>query len=707
MKKVIISLFIGFFILINASAADYNGTAIATCACCGAIGQAYYVKDDNGGTILDIKWSCSCILPIDGKCGKCTKHCTCVKECTFVTKCSKKHCNILVCSDCGRHKNDATCGGDCINDQYCSHCREPWCSICNNHICKHNKSGYCSKPHCTSRYYCSKCGHICSGEHQYGTLICPEAHCNDFICTVAGCNEHKNVICGGGHTKGSWVEENGVHNRYCGRTDLGCTTVVDTHAIVWGTPDKTHVSTCMRGCGLTYTHTPKWGEYYKDGDKHTRYCTVVVGDTTCQATDSHMASWSGYVKSDNGGEESGASHLRRCTVTGCKLTSDEHVWSNDVKWRMVDEEKHKRVCPTCELVQVLGHDFVERVAIADDIEKHYKVCALCLDAEDNKYRLHETHVDEETNGRGNGICDLCNKELWRVTKSTTELTNEDVTVKVEMFSDHDDRIKLPKKMIDEYGNEFFEESGEYTIEENGQYIFSFEYPDRDVVVDIDNINYSIYGRVFITPGTATTGSVTLKLVTSTEGFNKTIDVAFEDEPWHENTLELEREVSSNGRYVFYAKDSLGNDATFVANVNNIVSGFGSVTTTFDVFQNGYIFTDILVNVNQAWILDDALVNCLEGSIYKYKVDGSGLKTAVNFNKVQISDALGNKVTDKILSSGAYYLRVAIGGANVFDDVGTYMVEVRDVTVKNGDSTLVTLSGKNRIEVVVQSLNDLT
>ena len=722
MKKFLMCLFIGLFILTGSAFA----ASASPCNCCGAsVTLESYTS--NGKPVRTYKFSCECyhVGPSCSLCshGKCRNCCSCWNDsgsggsgsgsgssghiCSFLNKCSKTHCDKYICTYCGVHKNNATCGGDCNSNGYCSHCRVWYCSICNRHKCTHNRNGYCSKPHCTSRVYCSKCGHVCNGDHKYGTLICPEVHCGDFICTVAGCNQHKSVACGGGHTNGEWTEENGVHNRYCGRTDLGCTTIVDTHSAIWGTPDKTHTSTCMRGCGLTYTHVPKWGEYFKNGSMHTRNCTVTVGDAACQATDTHTPSWSGYVKSDNGGEESGASHLRRCTVNGCKLTDGEHTWSNDVKWRKVDEEKHKRECPTCGLTQILNHDFVERITIADDIEKHYKVCALCVDEEDNKYKAYENHVDEETNGRGNGICDLCNKELWRVTKSIEVPTNENVIVEVEMFSDYDDKIKLPKKMTDEYGNEFFEESGKYSIEKNGQYTFTFECPDRDVVVDIDNISKNIYGRVLVTPDTATTGRVTLKLVTSTEGIDKTIDVKFENEEWQIDTLELEREVSSNGVYTFYAKDSLGNTEVFSVNVSNIVSGFGSVTTTFDVFQNGYVFTDILVNVNQAWILDDALVNCLEGSIYKYKVDGSGLKTAVGFNKVQIVDSLGNKVTDEVLNSGSYYLRVAIGGTNVFSDVGTYMIEIKDVTIKNGENTLVTLSGKNRIEVVVQSLNDLT
>lgn len=631
--------------------------------------------------------------------------------CSFLNYCSKTHCSIKVCSECGKHKNDATCGGGCNTSGYCKHCSVKYCSIC-GHRCTHNRSGYCSKPHCTSRSYCTKCGHSCNGDHKF-TKDCGEVHCSDMVCSVSGCNVHKSGSCGGGHTNGRWLDVNGTHTRHCGRTDLGCNVIVATHTPVWGTPNSNHISTCMMGCGIISSHEAKWGEYFSSGDKHLRRCTVVVGGGNCQATDYHEPVWSEYVKSDGGkdGDSSGASHFKKCTVEGCKLTGYEHKWSDDIKWISVDEQTHKRVCPTCNLTQVLEHNFIERIAISGDIEKHYKVCDLCFDGNDseNKYKTYETHVDVESSGRGNGICDLCNKELWMVTKSIIEPTREDVVVTVEMFSDYTDKIINPVKMMDEYGNEFVNDSGNYTIEKNGKYTFVFECPDRDVIVEINNISKNVYGKVFITPDTATTGKVTLKLITSTEGINKIIDVKFGTEDWNNNTLILEREVSSNGKYTFYARDSLGNNEIFIVNVDNIVSGFGSVTTTFDVFQNGYIFTDILVNVNQAWISDDMLINCLDGSIYKYKVDDSGatVKEPVDFKKVQITDSLGNKITDSTLESGVYYLRVAIGGADGFTNVGTYMIEVKDVTVKKGENTLITLMGKNRIEVVVQSLNNLT
>lgn len=732
MKKFIVCLFIGLFILVgygecnscfccgkdvgkkitcgscSSSRCSSCGLCSYHCKCCPCCGTpntggdfcsnctGYYI----GTSVTMNNYICS-------SCRRCRLHCSCPPACSFVNTCSKEHCNIKVCSDCGAHKNGATCGGDCNTNGYCKHCSVRYCSICDNHRCSHNNNGYCSKPHCTSRYYCTKCGHSCNGDHRFSSSsICGEVHCSDKVCTVSGCNVHQTGVCGGGHTNGEWKVVNGSHFRYCGRTDLNCGEVVSTHTPTWGTPNSNHVSTCMMGCGITTSHSATWGEYFSDGENHLRRCTVVVGGGNCQAVDSHRPVWSQeYRKSDNGGEESGASHLKDCTV--CGLTGYEHKWSDDVKWISIDEQKHKRVCPTCNLTQVLEHNFIERVAIDGDIEKHYKLCDLCVDESDNKYKLYETHIDEESDGRGNGICDLCNKELWKVTRSIEEPTNQDVVVTVTMFSDYEDKIKKPSKMVDEYGNEFINNNGEYVIEENGQYTFVFECPDRDVVVNVDNISKKVYGKIFVTPDTATTGKVTLKFVTSTEGIDKTIDVRFEGEEWTEDTLILERDVTSNGTYMFYAKDSLGNFNMFDIDVDNIVSGFGSVTTTFDVFQNGYIFTDILVNVNQEWILDDMLINCLDGSIYKYKVDNSvSEKSYVSFNKVQIIDSLGNKVTD-ILESGTYYLRVAIGGANVFKDIGTYMVEVNDVVVRKGNSTLITLSGKNRIEVVVQSLNDLT
>lgn len=624
--------------------------------------------------------------------------------CSYVSKCPKKHCDVLVCSVCGSHKNDANCGGDCDNNGYCKHCSVTYCSICNDHECVHDKNGYCQKPHCESRIYCSKCGHTCDGDHVYGTLTCSKAHCDILVCTVAGCNEHKDgALCGGDHNKGEWTINGNDHNRYCGVENCG--EVVESHVGIWGAADGNHLSVCVRGCNLTYTHQPVWGEYTQDGSKHSKKCTVTLGGALCQAKVQHDPRWSEYQKLDNGGDESGAFHVKKCL--DCGIIGESHGWADDTKWRAINESEHKRTCSICGVSQILPHDFIERRSIDGDLEKHYKICTLCVDDDDNSYGLYEKHVDAETDGRGNGVCDLCNKELWSVTKSISVPTNHSVSIEVNMFSAHDDKMKLPSKVTDANGDEILGTNGKYDIDRNGKYIFYFECPDRNVMVEVDNISFNIYGRIFATPDTSTTGNVTLKLVTSKEGIDKTIDVKYENEEWENDTLEIEREVSNNGEYTFYARDSLGNSETYTFYVDNIVSGFGSVTTTFDVFQNGYVFTDILVNVNQAWVTDDALINCLNGSIYKYKVDSDGLKTNADFNKVQIVDSLGNRVTEQILSSGVYYLRVAIGGSNMFTDVGTYMIEIKDVTVKVGENTLITLSGKNRIEVVVQSLNDLT
>lgn len=696
--------------------------AVLSCHCCGAP-----VTRTNSG----YSYTCACThltgptIAACNWCPKCLNCCECDNGsqsnqgghvCSFLVKCSNTHCNINVCS-CGKHRNNATCGGGC---KYiaCNHCSARYCAICNNHSCSCNTNGRCYKPHCTNNVYCSWCGHTCDGDHKYNLTTCNMAHCSDFVCTVAGCNEHKSGQCGGGHVEGNWFLVGESHKLRCSI----CNETIDTHGAVWGAPNAMHTSSC-RKCSLTNTHTANWGAYQTIGNMHTSYCTVSVGGSVCPAAMVHIPTWSGYVKADGGGEASSAQHIRRCSVTGCNVVSDGHGFSNSDKWYKVDEEKHRRTCSNCGLTQTLAHNFISRESIDDDIENHYKVCYTCVDDNDVNYRVLERHVDEEINGRGNGICDLCNKELWRVSISDLNPTNKDITAKVEVFSDYADRIELPNKMIDLYGNEIVSESGFYIISENTDsesgkyYVFCFETPDVNVPIEITNISKDIYGKVYISPDVATKGEVTLKLVVSDERFDKTIDLKFENESWDSTTYnsdkdvyELTRTVENNGEYVFYARDSLGNEKEFSVNVNNIVSGFGTVTTTFDAFQHGYIFTDILVNVTQEWILDDAIINCLSSSVYKYKVDGDGIKVPVsgNVNKVQITDEMGNIVTSNILESGIYYVKVAIGGPSVFNDVGTYMVEIMDTKIQrsNGD-TLVTLSGKNRIEVVVQSLNDLT
>lgn len=626
---------------------------------------------------------------------------------TYV-ECSQKHCFEKVCSypDCGVHKGVDTCNGGCDQLGECTHCSILYCSKCNDHICTHNIEGYCFKPHCSLRTYCSMCGHVCDGEHKF-TTNCPKVHCNKLICYINGCNEHEDGLCGGGHTEGIWFTSGNEHRRYCGVSGCNVELSYSTHIPRWDAPNINHTSKCT-SCTLTYTHTASWGEYFINGDIHSRLCTIMIGGSACAAIDSHSPQWSEYRKFDAGGEPSGASHLKRCLTPNCKITGFEHLWTDEAIWIAISETEHQRKCPTCNLTQTLDHNFVDRVAIDGNIEKHYKICMLCIDNNSReKYKLLEQHMDTEVEGRGNGVCDLCNKSLWRTYQSITIPTKEDVKLKVEIFSDNEDRIKLPIKMVDEFGNEFTNASGEYIVSKNGDYTFVFEAPDRDVIVTVDNISKRIYGMVQILPDTATVGAVKLQLITSKEGIDKTIDVRFEDEVWHLDTLTLEEEVLVNGVYNFYARDNLGNSEVFKVNVNNIVSGFGTVTNTYDVFKNGYIYTDILVNVTSEWVPSgDALMNCLNTAIYKTKVDSNTAPSLVKANKIQIVDEYGNVITSSRLTKGHYYLRVAIGGKDLSEE-GTYMIEVIDVNVGNSDGKVVQFSGKNRIEVVVRSLNDLT
>lgn len=736
MKKFILSLFIFIFLI-----GGYNSDASSYAQKCGCCGKGEYVYQNNNWILS----GCLCAGPkgsIVALCGSCMKcvdiHCKCGSSdgdqgsqsnqgttnehvCSFVQTCNKTHCDTLICS-CGRHKNDKACGGGCNSSGSCSHCKVTFCSICKNHTCTHDTKGYCSKPHCTDNVYCSRCVHTCDGDHKFMNN-CTEAHCARKICSVSGCGVHDG-ICGGGHKGENWQSSNGIHSLRC--NIMNCNQVISSHTPVWSTANENHMSSCQK-CTISEGHTPKWSNFVDTGMTHRRTCTVSIGGSRCPATVSHPANnWTWQAKqAEHNSSESGEIHIQVCTYPGCIITGDWHEWSDNNKWYKTSSEQHTRTCSTCSLTQSRAHDFPNKEIKTDDIEYHYKVCR-CLD-NDSNYKVLEKHTDadENTDGKGNGYCDDCSKELWRVTISEFNPDTESIDIKVEMFSDYSDKIIFPTKMSYLGNRDVVSESGVYTVYDNTNkdddesiYIFYFEEPNHEVEVEISDIS-KIQVAFEKDPPYATTGTVKLKIVARDENGNP-IDLRGPGKAWNENVkmvnngeytfYEFSMDVSKNGTYVFEIRNSYGKVIKKEEPIDNIVSGFGSVTTTFDTFPNGSIFTHVLVNINNKWTSTAAIENCLKSSVSVYKVDGGETEPInVELKPIEITDKNGDVVTGNILKNGFYYVEVSIGGKGVFASEGTYMVEINETEIKRNstDTDPLLLIGKNRIEVVVQPFNDLT
>lgn len=392
-----------------------------------------------------------------------------------------------------------------------------------------------------------------------------------------------------------------------------------------------------------------------------------------------------------------------------------HGWTHEV-WYAVDSTQHQRTCSVCGIVQSREHSFFDvEPKDVKDIEKHYSLCTLCVDEDNNQYKLEGYHVDRNGIGNhGNGICDLCGAELWNITLDEEDWTNQDVTLSAEIFSDYSDQKIYPDSVKDSFGNEILGANGEYKITENGIYQVTFINPNIVIPVTISNIDKEILGRVYRMLDND--GNISLILKTSNVKTGKTIKAkgtneintvtwnnATEEDGWTIGTAKIENVVNGN-TYYFTAIDSLGNKKLFTVSANGVISGIGSITTTFDTFVGGYIFTDILVNVNKSWEQYP-----IDFTATIKKTDDANSETEFNngISVVQIKNWAGIRVTDNPISAGIYYINVAIGGPYVFSSVGTYLINVEGIKLKDSDGNDIDLTGKNRIEVVVQELKDLT
>jgi len=688
----------------------------------------------------DWKTGCGIIHCTASICKRCGEH-NCNGGHKFTSDCQETHCDGKICSveGCGVH--EGICGGGCVTVQ-CEHCKiTEYCTICKNHTpyvdCPCGTADPCSNLHCIEAGIdlrkCNWCElHTCVGCNDDNTCNLP--HCGKSMCSVCGKHE-----CTGGHKYTKWeadsTDETQIHSKICEIDNCGV--VGETHTSKWGVADTNHTSICTLGCELTYTHDPIWVANSEDSTDslHADICAKIIGGTRCTATRTHTPTWGpyykvGYESTTNRGDDnsSGANHTRRCTT--CNLEETEHNYTNE-SWNWIDNSEHRRTCSVCSLRQKENHTFNAfdaKVELADysHLLKHWSICEKC-----DKNHEHKSKDDIHVDNNKDGTCDLCSQELWAVIKDGSDIT-EEIINEERRRATNEEKLKIIEgsydgttavvrnvnSVKDKNGNTIVSDSnGIVKITENGEYKFTLA-SGAVVTIVIDNISKEILVDIFKTPETATTGTVTILVRTSLleqqfdkeiyikEGQGRVTDAELASVTTQ--PFEIKIPAPTNGTYYFSARDTAGNERIIEVIVNNIVNGQATVAISNDVFVGGYVFTEILVNPSKNWNLYDNISSSIQTSVTRVgdsNEDGIDIGES-GIKKISVMDLRRKPVTisnGQNYAPGVYYIKLAIGGSDVFKEKGTHVVDLKSVTFKDGT----TVNGINRIIVEVQELNDLT
>lgn len=550
-------------------------------------------------------------------------------------------------------------------------------------------------------------------------------HCTATWCSKCGYGKEGHE-CGGSCEWSDWQVYGGTqHAKFCTK---GCGLLEGVHDSSWGVWNN-HETVCTV-CGLKGSHTAKWdSEYTTVNGKHGRRCinkTVekvgneIVNDASsyeCTViSNEHTPNFDEYHKI-SGGEENGISmHQRSCE--SCTIT-EQHV-PNWGEW----SDNHSRNCSECSLTQTLKHEKVYEII---DTTQHFVKCKSCSFG--NTIEVKENHDDTDKNG----ICDLCKGKLYTIHYETEDgesmdfpyLTNKNVIVTV--------------SLVDIESEKVFVKSRRYTKNEMKS-VFEFDSLQKPITVDVDFINKSVTGKVQYSRTAPGSDPVTVTLLpdyeedTYGDDYTKSImariwkdGVLVGDGAWKDagGSEPITYTFSENGRIEIELCDSIGNgnqngEATKIkvkipVVVDWIVSGEATVATTSDVLENGTIFTDILINADRKWTLAQAQ-DQIAVSLYVIKngwiLNVTEDKANLMINKIEVRDFNENRITEPEIGRGLYYIKVGIGGSGVFinedsNESTKYIVALDTVKPADEAGAQFTISGKNRIEVTVNKLKDLT
>jgi len=601
----------------------------------------------------------------------------------------------------------------------------------------------------TEQARCSKCGGM-GYFNVYAEFVhtCPvssssssnsHAHNNDGECNKTHCGESWCTKCPYGHTCGGscsfsdkWsINSDGMHVRFCTKGD-GCTEYdkTDAHVAAWNWTGA-HTVTC-KTCGLSGKHESSGSKYYVlPNGNHTQACTkttvtvaaangkvsVIVGACPTGHGE-HSPKWGAYYKVGNAGESNDtATHKRECLVSGCTIMEQHEAdYWNDLEY--LNEKEHTKKCgyssssSTCDLTCTQEHRLV-----ADKIEgnmvEHNLICT--DNCKDYKV-ITEKHIDSNKNA----VCDACGENMYKIEYSPSKengLTNQDVTVKITVYDVANNKF-IEKNKKYEKNNINLPEKDQDPLEFMNE---GFKLPEAPVV---DHINKSVTGIVINNPATPGPGPVTAKFYPDYEresygeSYSKTIEVLDEYGNWQDAAggFSFDEPFYTNGYYEFSIRDSVGNENKIPIIIDFISHGQATNATTMDVLENGTVFTDVLINTAKEWTVDSTDIKV---KIYKISegstIEGVSATIApvdqtilneVQISKIEVKDFNENKLTDPSIGRGIYYIKIGIGGPGVFTvDNGKstrYIVELDYVK-----TTEYQLKGKNRIEVTVNKLNNLT
>jgi len=175
--------------------------------------------------------------------------------------------------------------------------------------------------------------------------------------------------------------------------------------------------------------------------------------------------------------------------------------------------------------------------------------------------------------------------------------------------------------------------------------------------------------------------------------------------WIDGQTGFSHIFTENGEYVFNVVDSLGNRKSFVAKVDWIVSGQGTISIDYDVISGGTIFTKILLKTDKNWKINTS--NPVELEI----TNSSGTDVTQNAKITVISVKEYSSTTEladltQKFNAGTYHISLAIGGAFV-DPTKIYTVNLKQVNIIDADTLESTfVNGLNQIEVEVYDLLNL-
>lgn len=662
---------------------------------------------------------------------------------SFGSTCTVVHCGGSVCSYCGTHQGTCT-GGH--NSNYCSHCGETYCNrgSC-SHYCPHNSSGSCSDVHCQGITWCTLCARTnphSHGPHVY-TETCPKAHCKDAICKY--CKEHQ-TTCGGDHEL-KWEkdteDEIQTHTLECSRQNCDYVDVTETHTSEWKSGDVNHTSSC-KWCDIVFEHKPVWDTKQQTA---TALHPCVWGEG-CLGT--HEPKWGEYYKTGSNSvrDDNNSEHTRNCGYIGdkgdkCQVTEVNHNTSEAPtwgEWYWGDLDYCERDCQVvgCDLHYILPHEFKEfaQKDINDNNEELYKHWKICTRCDSNQKLVDEVHEDD-----GYGRCWKCKQVLWKILieddngawkEDITDETLDELSAK-EAFriAKQQEVIKIVEVVEDDNGMSktqyiqtisgpetlFADGEGRIEIKQNGTYTFTTGRGGTASFV-IDNISTEVLIDTILTPEVSTTGQVkiTVRSNISEASFNKKIYIKegtsdiniAEVETKGANPISIELNVTKNGTYYFRAEDTVGNERDIVVVVDNIINGQATVAISNDVFINGYIFTDVLVNPNGKWNLTKSAADKITAKVYKVGSTSGEELGNNNIKTIGVMDMQLNEVSKQgdYYLPGAYYIKLALGG-NIFKEKGTYIIDLESVKLPSENNTTISLPGKNRVIVEVQDLRDLT